>query len=319
VPHRVVVPDCAALHPGYSPSMKPAPFDYVRAQCVAEACALLAAEEDARLIAGGQTLIPMLAMRLSRPSRLIDIARIAELDRIEATADAVIVGAATRQAAALRSALIAERVPLLAAALPHVGHAATRSRGTIGGSLAHADPAAEIPLVALTLDAELIVCDARGERTRTIADFFLGPMQTALPAGACLAAVRFPRLPAGRVGVAFLEVSARRSDFAFVAAAAQVALDPGGTCLSAVVGIGGACAVPVRLDAVCAALAGRVLDDDLIKDAVAAATTDLDTMADANVSAAYRRRVAATLARRALSAARDRALADDRDAGLPGH
>jgi CO/xanthine dehydrogenase FAD-binding subunit len=291
--------------------MKPAPFDYVRASTVAQACTLLAADADARLIAGGQTLIPLLAMRLARPSRLIDIVRIPELTSIMATADAVIVGAATRQAAAERSAVIAEHVPLFAASLPHVGHAATRSRGTIGGSIAHADPAAEIPLVALTLGAELVVRDALGERTRTIADFFVGPMQTALPAGACVTAVRFPRRPPGRVGVAFLEVSARAGDFAIVAAAAQVVLAADGTCLNAALGIGGACAVPVRLDRIEAALAGRILDEALIREAAAAATAGLETMTDPHVSAAYRRRVAATLARRALTEANEHALRGD--------
>jgi carbon-monoxide dehydrogenase medium subunit len=291
--------------------MKPAPFDYVRAMTVTQACTLLAADADARVIAGGQTLIPLLAMRLARPSRLIDIARIAELTGIAATADAVIVGAATRQATAERSAVIAEHVPLLAAALPHVGHAATRSRGTIGGSIAHADPAAEIPLVALTLDAELVVRDARGERTRTMAGFFVGPMQTALPAGACLTTVRFPRRPAGRVGVAFLEVSARPGDFAIVAVAAQVVLAADGTCLTAALGIGGACPVPVRLDRIEAALAGRILDEALIREAAAAATAGLQTMTDPHVSAAYRRRVAATLVRRALTEANAHALRGD--------
>src|SRR6202521_3369328 len=299
--------------------MKPAPFDYVRASSMAQACALIAGDEDARLIAGGQPLIPLRAMRLSRPTRLIDIARIPELAGIEASADAVIVGATTRQATAERSALIGEKVPLLAAALPFVGHAATRSRGTIGGSIAHADPAAEIPLVALTLGAELVVQDTSGERVLGIAGFFVGPMLTALPQGCCLAAVRFPAVPRGRVGVSFLEVSARRSDFAFVAAAAQVVLDDDGRCIQPAIGIGGACAVPIRLDAVGAALAGCEPDDDLIAGSPAAATGRLDTMADHHASAAYRRRVAATLARRAVTDARDQALSREIDARRARH
>jgi carbon-monoxide dehydrogenase medium subunit len=297
--------------------MKPAPFDYVRATSVAQACALLAADEDARLIAGGQTLIPMLAMRLARPTRLVDIARIAALDRIEHDGDAVTIGAATRQATALRSALVAERVPLLAAALPFVGHAATRSRGTVGGSIAHADPAAEIALVALTLDAELLVDDGGGTRVLPTAEFFLGPMLTALPAGALLTAVRFQPLPVGRVGVAFLEVSARRSDFALVAAAAQVVLDDDDRCTAAAAGIGGACATPVRLHV--AALAGATFDERRIADLVGTATADLDTMADLQASASYRRRVAATLARRALIAAWHDALARQPDARHARH
>ncbi len=283
--------------------MKPAPFDYVRPGSIAEACALIAADEDARLIAGGQSLVPMLAMRLARPSRLIDISRIPELCRIEQNGSAVTVGAAVRQAVAGQSALIAERVPLLAAALPFVGHAATRSRGTVGGSIAHADPAAEIPLVAVTLGAELVVQDAAGETVLPIAGFVVGPMLTALPAGACLTAVRFRNPSAGRVGVAFLEVSARRGDFAFVAAAAQVVLDDESRCVEAAVGIGGACAVPLPLDAVGDALIGSVLDERRIAELAAAATADLETMSDPNVTSEYRRRVAATLTRRALVAA----------------
>jgi carbon-monoxide dehydrogenase medium subunit len=297
--------------------MKPAPFEYVRAETVAQACALLAEDEDARLIAGGQTLIPMLAMRLARPTRLVDIARIAALDGIADDGEAVTLGAATRQVTALRSALVAERVPLLAAALPFVGHAATRSRGTIGGSIAHADPAAEIPLVALTLDAQLLIEDGGGTRVLPTAEFFLGPMLTALPARAVLTAVRFPPLARGRVGVSFLEVSARRGDFALVAATAQVVIDDDGRCISAVAGIGGACATSVRLDV--AALLGSIRDERRIAEVIDAATSDLDTMADLQASASYRRRVAATLARRALLGAWNQAAAGEHDARHARH
>jgi CO/xanthine dehydrogenase FAD-binding subunit len=315
------VPDFAALHPGYGRrfTMKPAPFDYVRAISAAHACELIADHEDARFIAGGQTLIPMLAMRLARPARLIDISRIPELSGIEARDDAVVIGAATRQAAAEHSSVIADRVPLLAAALPFVGHAATRSRGTIGGSVVHADPAAEIPLVALTLRAKLVVRDMDGEQALPIADFFLGPMQTALPERACLTALRFPAPARGRLGVAFLEVSARPGDFALVAAAAQVVLDDGGRCVSAEIGIGGACDVPLRLDQVSADLVGSMLDDQLIAGLASEATSRLDTMADLHASAPYRRRVAATLVCRALAAARDQALARETNARHARH
>jgi CO/xanthine dehydrogenase FAD-binding subunit len=297
--------------------MKPAPFDYVRATSVAQVCALLAEDEDARLIAGGQTLIPMLAMRLARPTRLIDIARIVALDCIADDGEAVTIGAATRQVTALRSARVAAQVPLLAAALPFVGHAATRSRGTIGGSIAHADPAAEIPLVVLTLGAELLVEDVSGTRVLPTAEFFLGPMLTALPARAVLTAVRLPALPRGRVGVSFLEVSARRGDFALVAAAAQVVIDDDGRCISAAAGIGGACATPVRLDV--AALLGTMRDEQRIAEIIDAATAGLDTMADLQASASYRRRVAATLARRALLGAWNQAAGGEHDARHARH
>src|SRR5450830_1540136 len=135
--------------------MKAAPFEYSRAADIDEACALLAADDSARVIAGGQTLVAMMAMRLARPTRLIDINRIAALSTIRADGDGIAIGATTRQSVAERDALIAAKLPLLARAIPFIGHAATRARGTVGGSLAHADPAAELPLIAVTLDAVL--------------------------------------------------------------------------------------------------------------------------------------------------------------------
>ena len=143
--------------------MKPAPFDYVRPASLAEACALLAADEDARVIAGGQTLVPMLAMRLARPARLIDILRLPELAGIREENGAIVVGATTRQAQAERDPVIRASVPLLAQVLPWVGHPPTRNRGTIGGSIANADPSAEIPLAAVTLGAEILLATAQGE------------------------------------------------------------------------------------------------------------------------------------------------------------
>ena len=192
---------------------------------------MLAADEGARLIAGGQTLVPLMAMRLARPTRLVDIARIRELafvreqdgERRHRRDDAAMRGRA--RSAGRRQGFRCSRE-----AMPWVGHAATRARGTVGGSLANADPAAEISLVAVTLGATLTYRD--GDETSEIAaaDYFLGPMITALPMGACLTAVRFPVWPEARVGAGFHEVSARRSDFAFVSAAAQVALDQDGVC-----------------------------------------------------------------------------------------
>ncbi len=143
--------------------MKPVPFDYIRPSSVDETCTLLTQDGDARVIAGGQSLVPMLAMRLARPTRLIDILRLPELSGIRESGNAIVIGATTRQAAAERDPLIAAKLPLLAKVFPWVGHPATRRRGTIGGSIAHADPSAEIPLVALTLGAEIVVRDVRGE------------------------------------------------------------------------------------------------------------------------------------------------------------
>jgi carbon-monoxide dehydrogenase medium subunit len=286
--------------------MKPVAFDYVRPASVAEACAHLEEDEHARILAGGQSLIPMLAMRLARPSRLIDIGRIPELTGIRDGGTHLAIGAVTRQAVAERDPLLARKAPLLAKALPWVGHAPTRNRGTIGGSIANGDPAAEIPLVAVTLDATLLFETAQWAGEVGAGEFYLGPMVTALPEGAVLTAVRFPVWDAGRIGSAFQEVAARRSDFALVAAAAQVALDADGRCTAVVLGIGGACATPVRIDAA-AALIGSRLEEDAVRAAVEAATAGLETIRDQHASAAYRRRVAATLARRAILDARDNA------------
>ena len=282
--------------------MKPAPFDYVRPASLAEACALLAADEDARVIAGGQTLVPMLAMRLARPARLIDILRLPELAGIRTEAGAVVVGATTRQAQAERDPVIRASVPLLAQVLPWVGHPPTRNRGTVGGSIANADPAAEIPLAAVTLRADIVLATAQGERSVPADDFFIGAMLTAMQQGDCVRAIRFPVWQQKRIGTGFLEISARRSDFAFVAAAAQVALDDEDRCIDVALGVGGVGDRPLRLD-MCL-LVGTKLDAISVSEAVNAASVELAATSDLHASAAYRRRVAVTLCIRALEQAR---------------
>lgn len=286
--------------------MKPAPFEYVRPNTLAEACRILAQDEDALVIAGGQTLIPMLAMRLARPTVLVDIARLPELGGMTRQGDWILVGATTRQAEAERAALIAEAVPLLGRALPWVGHPATRNRGTIGGSIANADPSAEIPLVAMTLGAEILTDDGRTVISNAAQEFFLGPMLTAIRPGACVTHVRFPVWSRGHVGVGFHEVSARRTDFALVSAAAQVALDDSGHCLDVAVGVGGAGDRPVPLEV--SSLRQSVLDPAAITAAVTAAVADLQVNDDRYASADYRCRAAVALVTRALNDAREDAL-----------
>jgi CO/xanthine dehydrogenase FAD-binding subunit len=280
--------------------MKPAAFEYVRPKTLDEACALLAAGEDARIIAGGQTLVPFMAMRLARPAKLIDIARIAELAFIREERDAVAIGATTRQCVVEKHPLIAAKVPLLAAVMPFVGHAATRARGTIGGSLANADPAAEIALVAVTLDA-MFTC-RNGAQTGEIPalDFFVGPMITAIPADGCLVSAEFPVWRDARTGVGFHEVSARRSDFAFASAAAQVALDDDGVCRRLALGVGAATPVPLKLAAVGEALVGTRITEMSAREAVTGALKTIEPLADLHASADYRRRAAASLAVRAV-------------------
>jgi CO/xanthine dehydrogenase FAD-binding subunit len=285
--------------------MKPAPFEYVRPGSLVEACELLAGDEDARLIAGGQTLVPMLAMRLARPATLIDIMRLPELAGIREQDGAVVVGATTRQAQAERDAVIRASVPLLARALPWVGHPPTRNRGTIGGSIANADPSAEIPLVAVTLGAEIMLATTSGPTSMAADDFFIGPMLTTIGQGDCVRAVRFPVWPHKRIGTGFFEISARRSDFAFVAAAAQVALDDDDRCLAVALGVGGVGDRPLRLEV--SSLIGTRLDPATVAEAVNAASVEMEAMSDLHASAAYRRRVAVVLGIRALEQARGHA------------
>jgi CO/xanthine dehydrogenase FAD-binding subunit len=287
--------------------MKPAPFEYVRPDSLAQVCELLAGDEDARLIAGGQTLVPMLAMRLARPARLIDILRLPELAGIREEKGAVVVGATTRQAQAERDPIIRGSVPMLARVLPWVGHPPTRNRGTIGGSIANADPSAEIPLTAVTLGAEIMLATVDGPTSMPADDFFIGPMLTTIGQGECVSAIRFPVWAHKRIGVGFFEISARRSDFAFVAAAAQVALDEEGRCLEVTLGVGGVGDRPLRLDV--SSLVGTSLDAKSVSDAVNAVTADLEASSDLHASATYRRRVATSLCMRALEQARANASA----------
>ncbi len=281
--------------------MKPAAFEYSRPADIDEACALLAADDGARVIAGGQTLGPLMAMRLARPSRLIDIARIPGLAFVRDEGKEIVVGATTRQHVVENDPLVRAKLPLLAKVMPFVGHTATRARGTVGGSLVNGDPAAEIVLVAVTLGAILVWRDGGESQSIAASDFFLGPMVTALPLTACLAEARFPVWPEPRVGVGFHEINARQSDFAFVSAAAQIALDADGCCTRAAIGIGAATAVPLRLDAVADALKGQRFDEARVRELAKAALAGIEAMADLHASAEYRKRVAVTMAVRAIA------------------
>jgi CO/xanthine dehydrogenase FAD-binding subunit len=283
-------------------TVKPAPFEYIRPATLAEACRILAESDDALPIAGGQTLVPMLAMRLARPAILVDISRLPELSGIRREADFIVIGAATRQVEAEQSDLVRTYIPLLAKALPWVGHQPTRNRGTIGGSIANADPAAEIPLVARTLDADFVVEHTGARQVIAARDFFLGPMSTALPAGACLREVRFPIWRSEHLGTGFHEISARRSDFAYVAAAAQVRLESG-ECGDIALGLGGITDRPVAVDL--RTLIGSSMNAARIKDATQTAVEsmlgELEVASDLHASAEYRCRLALTLAARAVN------------------
>jgi CO/xanthine dehydrogenase FAD-binding subunit len=281
--------------------MKAAPFEYFRAADIDEACALLAADDGARLIAGGQTLVPMMVMRLARPTRLVDINRIAALSYIRSDGDGVAIGATTRQCVVESDPLVDRQLPLLARAIPNIGHAATRARGTIGGSLANADPAAELPLVAITLDATLHYRAGDETAEMPAREFFIGPMTTGLPPAGCLTGVRFPVWPGGRIGVGFHEVNARRGDFAFVSAAAQVQLGGDGACQRIAIGVGAATDFPLRLAGAEEQLVGTRLDAKAVQKVVREVLADIETLEDLHASAEYRRRAAVSLAGRAIA------------------
>lgn len=287
--------------------MKPVPFEYRRAASVPEACALLADDPGALLIAGGQSLMPMLAMRLARPTRIIDILRTPGLAGIHVGDTHITIGATTRQAEVERSQSVADNLPLLFRAMPWIGHPPTRRRGTVGGSVANADPTAEIALVAVALGAEVLIAGTpEGDLVMRIDQFFLGPMVTALPAGAMIAGLRFPRRLDWRgVGTGFTEVAQRHGDYALAAAAAEVTLDQAGTCQALRLGVGGATNTPVRLDLT--GLIGGRLPEPEVKAAIAAAMETLDMLEDHHASGLYRRRAALALAVRAVVEARDAA------------
>ena len=288
--------------------MKSSPFDYVRAGSVAEACEwLLKDGGDAKLIAGGQSLVPMMAMRLTRPRRLVDINEIAALKFIAIESAVARIGACTRQCVIERDDALAARVPLLRQALAWVGHAQTRNRGTLGGSLAHADPAAELPLAAQVLGATMVLRSKAGMRAVSAAEFFSGPLMTATEPHECLDEIRWPVWAGGRTGSAFIEVSRRHGDFAIVAAAAQVALDGDGRCVRASFGIGGGGSTPRAFPELAARLAGTRLEEGAVTGAAHDAAAAVDFSSDLHATADYRRHLAAVLAARALRAAHERA------------
>jgi len=287
--------------------VKPAAFTYFAPRDLDEALHLLAHHApDAKLLAGGQSLVPMMNFRLAQPRVLIDLNRVAALSFVNDTNGALVLGAMLRQSEAERDHRLSAAVPLLADALPLVGHETIRHRGTIGGTLAHADPAAEIPAVALALGAELVVRSTRGERLISADQFSLGPLMTALEPDEALIAVRIPRMPP-RTGTAFLELSRRHGDFAIVGVAAQVTLDDSGQIVQAALALCGVGPTPVRVRQAEAALAGAEPTDEQFRSAGALAAQAIEPASDIHASADYRRRIAAVLVRRALTQAAQRA------------
>ena len=286
--------------------MKLPPVEYEAPTTVADAIDLLGEhEEEASVLAGGQSLIPLLALRLARPAVLIDINGIDELSGISATDGLVAIGAMTREYMAEESETVAGAVPLLAAALPFIGHEAIRNRGTIGGSLAHADPAAELPAVARALDAELVVRGPSGERVVPAAQWFEGYLTTSRRPDELLLQVRFPAAAKG-TGVSFQEVARRHGDFAIVGLAVSLVLS-GGVISDARLAFAGLSYVPARAAAAEDLLTGERPSAELFDEAARRATGDIDPPADLHGSPDYRKTVAAALVRRGLRAAADNA------------
>jgi len=289
--------------------MKAPPFSYVAPQSLESLTRIVAERADpseATILAGGQSLMPLLALRRAAPTCLVDINGLAdELGQIAEDGDGVRIGAVVRQRAAERDPRVQRQVGLLAEALPLCGRPATRTRGTVGGSLAHADPAAEIPTVALALDAIVTALGPLGERPIPIADFLTGTFQTALAADEVVTAVTFPDLP-DRSGTCFLEISRRHSERAVVGVAVAVTLDDG-TATNVRIALANVAGTPIRASGAEAALAGQRPDADAVALAASVAAQDVDPPSDLHASATYRRHVVGVLVRRALTTAIDRA------------
>lgn len=283
--------------------MKAASFEYHDPASLAEAVALLATHPDARPLAGGQSLVPMLNMRYVIADHLVDLNRIAELDFIRQDGETLAIGAMTRQRALMDSDLVRATYPIIPEALACVGHFQTRNRGTIGGSLCHLDPAAELPTLLLALDAVLIAANEAGRREIAISDWAFGYMTPALEPGELLTEVRIPLWPE-RHGYAFLEFARRHGDFAIVGVAALVVVE-GNVIRRAAIALGGTDARPLRLVAAEEALVGQT-PGALAFAAAAEIARDIDAISDAYVTSSYRQRLAGVLVERALARACER-------------
>ncbi len=286
--------------------MKPPVFRYVRAHTLEEAVLVLSREGgDAKVLAGGQSLVPMLNFRLAHPSALIDINRIPDLDAITEETGAIRIGALTRHYAVESSPLIAEKLPLIAAAAKHVAHVTIRNRGTFGGSISHHDPAAEWPLVCRLFDAEISTTRATGGRTLAAKDFFVSYLTTALAEDEIVTGVRIPQ-PLDGTGWGFEEMSRRLGDFALAAVGVLMTMQKG-VCRQARIAMAGVGSTPLRASGAETLLLGQTINDEAIATAAAHAATECDPPTDIHASAELRRHLVSVLAQRALIAAVRRA------------
>lgn len=285
--------------------MKPPRFGYTRAGSPEEAVALLSgAGEDAKLLAGGQSLVPLLNFRLARPSVLIDVNPLAELDflRVGENGAGLVVGALCRQSALERSTELTGPWQAVTEAVPMIGHYPTRARGTVGGSIAHADPSAELPVLCLAFDAEIDALGPQGRRTIAASDFFRGPFSTALTPDEMLVEVRFPGPPAGARTV-FEEFSERAGDFALASVCVGILVEDG-LCTWARVALGGVAPTPLRATAAEQALAGSDLGDGAVAEAAGLAAGACDPRSDFHGTGEFRKELVQELTFRALARTR---------------
>lgn len=290
--------------------MKPPPFNYHDPHSLEDALGLLATKENAKLLAGGQSLMPMLNMRFVLPDDIIDLNRIDSLSAIEEHGNRIRIGAMTRQCTLERSELIRDRCPIMAEALLQVGHIQTRNRGTIGGSLCHLDPSAELPTLVCGLDAQIEVRSDRGARTLAMSEFPAFYMTPAIELDEIVTAIEFEPWAKGH-GFAFVEFARRHGDFAMVGVAVLLELAPGGSISRASITLGGVGQAPVR----CSDAEGIVVGSDGSEEAMREAAEtcrQIDAMDDVHVSAAYRRKLAVTLSCRALCKAYGKASGEGR-------
>jgi carbon-monoxide dehydrogenase medium subunit len=287
--------------------MYTAPFEYHRARSVDEAVALLGEHgDDAKLLAGGHSLIPLLKLRFAQPKHLIDVRKIPNLSGIREDGDSIVIGAATTHAQIERSPLIERRVPILSEAAHVIGDPLVRNMGTVGGSLAHADPGADFPAVMLVLGAELRATGPRGQRTIPADDFFLDILTTALAPNEVLTEIRIP-IPRAGTGGAYAKFRHPASGYALIGVAALVTREGGGAIQQARVALTGVGTRAARARGVEQALTGKKADEALIADAATRVTEGLEPRADAQGSAEYKKHLAAVYARRAISLAIERA------------
>jgi carbon-monoxide dehydrogenase medium subunit len=301
--------------------MKPPPFSYHDPKTVAEVVALLSTLDNAKLLAGGQSLMPMLNFRYVQPDHIVDLNRVEGLSYIRETADGVEVGAMTRQRDLEFSPLVEKRFPLMHEAIRSIGHRQTRNRGTIGGSLCHLDPSAELVSCAMTLDAVVVVEGTAGRREIAFKDFPAGYLTPAIELTEVLTAIRFPAWPAGH-GWAFEEFARRHGDFAIVSAAVLLQADGAGRITRAAVTLGGMGVVPVRAGEIEAALIGQTLTDRAPDAEFLRKTCEIcrsfEALDDIHAPASYRQHLATVMSRRALEKAYARATGKGVSAGRSG-